>query len=242
MAGNIIPAIATTNAMTAGLCVLQAFKLLRGDLQKARMVFLTRSTERMISSEALRPSKPDCAVCGVAHATVRLDVSKATVKDLVEGILRGQWGYGEEISVSSEAGVLYDVEAEDNLEKTFKDLGVEAGQFLTIVDDAFENPRVNLVLALSAKDQADESPPIIVAEKVDIPLRPPTSTSATANGTNGVTAEMVTGKRKREADEAGLEEEQTKKRGKVVEETATVPDDSVVLVDDSTNGAILIDD
>ncbi len=38
MAGNIIPAIATTNAMVAGLCVLQGFKALRGDYNSARMV------------------------------------------------------------------------------------------------------------------------------------------------------------------------------------------------------------
>jgi ubiquitin-like 1-activating enzyme E1 B len=31
MAGNIIPAIATTNAIVAGLCILQSFKVLRGD-------------------------------------------------------------------------------------------------------------------------------------------------------------------------------------------------------------------
>jgi ubiquitin-like 1-activating enzyme E1 B len=38
MAGNIIPAIATTNAIVAGLCVLQSFKVLRGEYSSAREV------------------------------------------------------------------------------------------------------------------------------------------------------------------------------------------------------------
>jgi ubiquitin-like 1-activating enzyme E1 B len=38
MAGNIIPAIATTNAIVAGLCVLQSFKVLRGDFTNTKEV------------------------------------------------------------------------------------------------------------------------------------------------------------------------------------------------------------
>jgi ubiquitin-like 1-activating enzyme E1 B len=38
MAGNIIPAIATTNAIVAGLSVLQSFKVLKGDYAQAKEV------------------------------------------------------------------------------------------------------------------------------------------------------------------------------------------------------------
>jgi ubiquitin-like 1-activating enzyme E1 B len=38
MAGNIIPAIATTNAIVAGLCVLEAYKVLNGEYDMAKEV------------------------------------------------------------------------------------------------------------------------------------------------------------------------------------------------------------
>lgn len=38
MAGNIIPAIATTNAIVAGVCVLQSFKVLKGEYTQSKEV------------------------------------------------------------------------------------------------------------------------------------------------------------------------------------------------------------
>jgi ubiquitin-like 1-activating enzyme E1 B len=38
MAGNIIPAIATTNATVAGLCVLQSYKVLKGEYAQSKEV------------------------------------------------------------------------------------------------------------------------------------------------------------------------------------------------------------
>ena len=40
MAGNIIPAIATTNAIVAGLIVMEALKVLAGHIDKCKMVRL----------------------------------------------------------------------------------------------------------------------------------------------------------------------------------------------------------
>lgn len=44
MAGNIIPAIATTNAIVAGLCVLQSFKILKGEYSSTKEVSLLQQS------------------------------------------------------------------------------------------------------------------------------------------------------------------------------------------------------
>lgn len=38
MAGNIIPAIATTNACVAGMIVIEVLKIIRGEFDKSRLV------------------------------------------------------------------------------------------------------------------------------------------------------------------------------------------------------------
>lgn len=102
----------------------------------------------MINTDALRPPNPNCSICGVSQSKLVVDPARATLNDLVEDVLKSQLGYGDEFSINSEAGTLYDPELDDNLSKAFSDLGVKAGSFLTVIDDEVENPRVNLSLSI----------------------------------------------------------------------------------------------
>ncbi|KAF2094781.1 hypothetical protein NA57DRAFT_60199 [Rhizodiscina lignyota] len=245
MAGNIIPAIATTNAMIAGLCVLQAFRVMREDLAKAKMVFLTHSVDRIITAEPLQPPKPGCPVCGVAHTKVIIDPSRATLQDLVEGVLKPELGYGEELSVSSEAGILYDPELDDNLSKKLSELGLKADSFITVVDDE-DDPRVDLRLSIVEQALPQDSNSIVLPEKPELgkkPVPPPTEAPAADSQTGTVSnGAPVAGKRKRDVDEVGLEDEQIRKRGKVPEQPVAAQDDDIVFLGDPNGGAIVIDD
>lgn len=154
MAGNIIPAIATSNALTASLSVMQSFKVLKSQTGKSdamakptannslptvtlsgkddpplggsRMVFLnSRSTERVITSEKLHPPNPRCPVCSPIYARLRMPKqSSPTVSELVSELETTLKYNREELSISTSVGVIYDPDLEENLDRPLSELGV----------------------------------------------------------------------------------------------------------------------
>lgn len=86
MAGNIIPAIASTNAIVAGLIVLQAIKVLKGKFDECKAVYLkdkpVAGKKSIVSTDLVKPN-PKCYVCAAKpELAIRLDLNKFTIKQL----------------------------------------------------------------------------------------------------------------------------------------------------------------
>ncbi|KAH0528455.1 hypothetical protein TsFJ059_003322 [Trichoderma semiorbis] len=247
MAGNIIPAIATTNAIVAGLCVLQSFKVLKGEYGQAKEVFLTPfANARLLAPDKNREPNPNCPVCGVYYTSVIADLSRATLGDIVEELVKDQFGYGDkEFVVSNDVGVLYDPDETDNLGKKLTELGIKGGSFLTVTDEDDDAPFVNLVIDIQngILDNQRESFRTVHAGRPEIPHK--THKSSTVE-TNGNSHGQQNGKHSLE-DEVVEESKGTKrplpgdgsppfKKAKLVGSA-----DDVVVVEDA-GGAIVIDD
>lgn len=135
MAGNIIPAIATTNAIISGLIVLQALHLLSKSHDKLRNVHLQYKPAVPLSAISLSKPNPACGVCRDTYILVQCDPTRARLGEVVRGVLGGE---GREVSVYEDKRVLSDPDWEDNWERTLESLNVTRGKFLTVVDEEGE--------------------------------------------------------------------------------------------------------
>lgn len=135
MAGNIIPAIATTNAVISGLIVLQALQLLRKSYATLRNVHLQFKPTVPISTIKMCPPNPACGICRDTYTLLLCDPARARLGDVIKGILGDD---EREVSVYEDKRVLSDPDWDDNNERTLESLNVTRGKFLTIVDEEGE--------------------------------------------------------------------------------------------------------
>ncbi|OBZ85319.1 Ubiquitin-activating enzyme E1-like protein [Choanephora cucurbitarum] len=155
MAGNIIPAIATTNAVIAGFVIMKAFGILRGDIKSITRTYLTTGS-RFVQEASAEPN-PHCSVCRSQSSVVLVDFENTTLEDLMDQVIcESSQGAGmdkEEVAIMDGNRMLYDIEYEDNLQLPLKQLGLTSGSILRITQD--DDRDVDLILEPLVRDQPD---------------------------------------------------------------------------------------
>ncbi|KAI9137000.1 hypothetical protein BKA69DRAFT_1033039 [Paraphysoderma sedebokerense] len=140
MAGNIVPIIATTNAIVAGLATMQAINVLRGKLDKYSTVCCLIShiaIASYLSREAHSSPSNECYVCRKTYATVKLNPD-ITLREFLENVVQKEFGWEVDgVGVIEGERLLYDPDFDDNLSRSLKDLGIHHGSMVTVsLEDA----------------------------------------------------------------------------------------------------------
>ncbi|XP_031825915.2 ubiquitin-like activating enzyme 2 [Nomia melanderi] len=178
MAGNIIPAIATTNAIVGGLVVLHAFRILEDKLKACRSVYLrskmNHRNQLLVPEKNVNPPNPKCYVCApTPQAVLAVDTSKMTIKELDEVVLKNRLnmiapdvvidGTGS-VVISSEEG-----ETEGNNNKVLEELGIKDGTILK-VDDFQQNYLLTVTVVYRERPSAKSDNPdfLILADEKDL--------------------------------------------------------------------------
>ncbi|CEI69537.1 unnamed protein product [Fusarium venenatum] len=248
MAGNIIPAIATTNAIVAGLCVLQSYKVLKGEYAQSKEVFLTPfAPARLLAPDRSREPNPDCPVCSVYFTSVVADLSRVTLQDLVDEIIKSKLGYeGKEFVVNNDVGTLFECFEDgddENLPKKLSDLGIKKDSFLTVIDQDDDDTFVNVVINIQEGTLEEDKKPVEAkfSDKPEIPRRPKKPQPAELNSNGETNGEAI------DAEHKGVKRPHTEDGGQPLKKVKITPSGAeIVDVDQNeghvSGGAIVIDD
>ncbi|XP_024464699.1 SUMO-activating enzyme subunit 2 isoform X1 [Populus trichocarpa] len=153
IAGNIVHAVATTNAIVAGLIVIEAIKVLKKDTDcyREKLMRMTYCLEHPSKKMLLMPVEPfepnkSCFVCSSqTPLSLEINTHRSKLRDFVEKIVKAKLGMNSPLIMCGLA-LLYEVGddlEEDmianytaNLEKVLSELPspVTGGKMLTVED------------------------------------------------------------------------------------------------------------
>ncbi|GLJ43964.1 hypothetical protein SUGI_0916570 [Cryptomeria japonica] len=147
IAGNIVHAIATTNAIIAGLIVLETIKLLRNDSKNYRMTYCLEHPSRKMLLMPVEPFEPNksCFVCSKTPMSLEVNTQKTRLKDMIEKVVKNKLGvnlplimHGPTLLYETGDDLEEDIAKhyEKNLEKTLAEfpIPITNGSIITIED------------------------------------------------------------------------------------------------------------
>ncbi|XP_022986476.1 SUMO-activating enzyme subunit 2-like isoform X1 [Cucurbita maxima] len=110
IAGNIVHAVATTNAIIAGLIVIEAIKVLQNDANNYRMTYCLEHPSRKMLLMPVEPFEPNksCYVCSETPLSLEINTHKAKLRDFVEKIVKVKLGMNFPLIMHGSA-LLYEV-------------------------------------------------------------------------------------------------------------------------------------
>ncbi|KAG5684492.1 hypothetical protein PVAND_013722 [Polypedilum vanderplanki] len=174
MAGNIIPAIATTNAITSGFVVLHAFKVLEKKFEQCQSVYIRSQVNArnqiFVPEKIITPPNPNCYVCAAKPELIlKVDTDVITVREFRDDILIKEMnmvnpdvmidGKGI-IVISSEEG-----ETECNEEKLLKEMQIVDGCILK-AEDFFQNYELTITIVHKKAEREDAKFEIIADKNI----------------------------------------------------------------------------
>lgn len=143
---NIIPAIASTNAIIAASCCNEAFKLASSSAPPLGMeenYMMYSGNDAIYTYTFKHERKEDCPVCGQNSRPLEVDPNM-TLQELLDSFAVRPEAQLKKPSMRGESKTLYmqlppslEEKTRPNLEQKLRDLGLEDGQNVVVTDPAF---------------------------------------------------------------------------------------------------------
>ncbi|KAK0392791.1 hypothetical protein NLU13_2286 [Sarocladium strictum] len=143
---NIIPAIASTNAIIAAACCNEAFKIASNSatcLGFENNYMMYSGNDSIYTYTFKHEKKDDCPVCGRQARPLEVDPA-STLGDLIDSFAVRPEAQLKKPSIRAEGKTLYmqvppslEEQTRPNLKKTIAELGLENGQQVVVTDPAF---------------------------------------------------------------------------------------------------------
>lgn len=166
IAGNIVHAVATTNAIVAGLIVIEAIKLLTMDLEKLRMTYCNEHPKRKMLLMPVEPFEPNkaCFVCSKTPLTLEVNALRTKLRDLIEKVVRAKLGMNLPMVMTGHS-LIYEVgddldedekrNYEANLEKVLSELPSPVTGGTTIVVEDLQQ-ELSCEINIKQREEFDE--------------------------------------------------------------------------------------